>query len=185
MAPPPGTTGAGRSESSRIPSLVKPITRGRIMGTWVTRLWYRSDESPVRLQPGLTMVSSSDLNEVLRQAQLEGIPTYVLPRGLANRESFFQGVRAGLPLDPPIVGSRSWDALSDSLWGGIDALESERVVIIWPDSAAMSAAPEDLEGALKVLADVAASLADPSATDGRPKEVSIYVEQAQADQRSG
>ena len=155
------------------------------MGTWVTRLWYRSDESPVRLQPGLTMVSSSDLNEVLRQAQLEGIPTYVLPRGLANRESFFQGVRAGLPLDPPIVGSRSWDALSDSLWGGIDALESERVVIIWPDSAAMSAAPEDLEGALKVLADVAASLADPSATDGRPKEVSIYVEQAQADQRSG
>jgi len=49
----------------------------------------------------------------------------------------------------------------------------------------MSATPEDLEVALKVLADVAASLADASAADVKPKEVSIYVEEAQADQRSG
>lgn len=130
----------------------------------------------MRLPNGLTEVSHAELEGIIRQAELEGIPTYVLPRGMASRESFFDAVRRGLPLDPPLEGSRSWDALSDSLWGGIDGLESDRVVIIWREAAAMTAAPEELDIALKVLADVAASLADPSMTNGRPKDVSVYIE---------
>ena len=123
------------------------------------------------------MVANLDADAILREARQDGTPAYVLPSaGLVNRDSFFEAVRRSLPLDPPLVGTRSWDALSDSLWGGLDALNNNRIVIIWPNSVGMSrASQKDYTLALKVLQDVAASLADPRATNGKPKEIYIYV----------
>lgn len=121
------------------------------------------------------MVDDAELARLLGEPEADGIQTYVLPRGLNSRQAFFDAVRATLPLDPPIVGDRSWDALSDSLWGGLDALASERLLIVWPNADAMNQSPADLRTALRVLSDVAEMLADVNATNGRPKTLTVYV----------
>jgi hypothetical protein len=129
------------------------------------------------LQPGLTKVDNLNVMAVVEEARKEGRAAYVLPStGVVNRESFFEAVRATLPLDPPLVGSRSWDALSDSLWSGLNAIGEKRIVIVWPNSTTMRrSAADDYDLAWNILADVAATLADPKATNGNPKEVTILL----------
>ncbi len=67
--------------------------------------------------------------------------------------------------------------MSDSLWEGLHALPGGRVAILWPNARTMaSTAALDFEMALNVLADVANLLANPRATIGKPKEVTVVVE---------
>src|SRR5208282_6398864 len=69
---------------------------------------------------GLTRTGALDAEATRRQAEQSGYTTFMLPeKGIVDRVSFFEAVRTTLPLDPPLVGSRSWDALSDSLWEGL------------------------------------------------------------------
>ena len=107
----------------------------------------------------------------------EGWMTFVLDGAkMGHRRAVFATIRQVLPLDPPIESDRSWDALADSLWGGIDALEAKRVAIIWKNCEAMARrAPEDFEIVLGILRDLSDSLGDPEPTGGRPKEVCIIV----------
>ena len=96
--------------------------------------------------------------------------------GIIDRASFFDAIRATFPLYPPVLGSRSWDALSDSLWEGLHAHPARRIVILWRRTRVMSySASGDFEIALNVLEDVASSLADPEATLNNPKEVAVLV----------
>lgn len=127
---------------------------------------------------GLQRVGALDVPAIQRAATLTGVTTFVLPsHGIVDRSSFFDAVRKTLPLDPPLVGSGSWDALSDSLWEGLFQHLSGRIAIIWPGAGEMAAqAPTDFEIALSVLSDVADLLADQRATAGVTKEVSIVVE---------
>jgi hypothetical protein len=131
----------------------------------------------MKLQPGLIMVGAAHLDSIVQAAKLEHVPVYVLPNaGVVDRASFFDAIRATLPLDPPIQSARSWDALSDSLWVGLDTLDADQVLIVWPNAAAMIPASRmEYDQALTVLADVATSLADPKLTQGKPKQVSIIV----------
>jgi len=100
----------------------------------------------------------------------------MLPPGINSRESFFDAVRSNLPVDPPLVGSRSWEALSDSLWQGLFATDADMMVIAWRDSGTMTLhAPGDYELAIDVLGHVASTLADPRATQGKPRQLSVYV----------
>jgi hypothetical protein len=131
----------------------------------------------MRLAPGLTTIEDMNVDAIIQEARQQGLTAYVLPSsGVVSREKFFDAVRATLPLDPPLVSSRSWDALSDSLWSGLDMIEAGRIVIVWPNSTDMRrAAVADYELASSILADVAAALADPKATCGKPKEVTILL----------
>ncbi|NEE34204.1 barstar family protein, partial [Streptomyces sp. SID7982] len=70
---------------------------------------------------------------------------------------------------------RVWDALADSVWGGLHELKSSRVVIVWPDARPVAGAEGDFRTALSILRDVAASLAEARGTSGRPTQVSVYV----------
>ena len=97
---------------------------------------------------------------------------YLLPPGIADKASFFEGVRAVLPLDPPLVGNQSWDALSDSVWAGLDQTEGKRIAIVWPQ--ARLAVPE-LQTAVRILEDLTESLSDMDATSGSPKEICIVI----------
>jgi hypothetical protein len=134
------------------------------------------------LQPGLTVIRPEDAREVVQAAAAEGCPLLRLStENRSGREGFFDAVRNSLPLDPPLVGSCSWDALSDSLWEGLHAQQLDRVVILWTDATAF--AEEDPDGcrtAVEVLADVAASLQEETATMGRPTQLCVYVGMARA-----
>jgi hypothetical protein len=132
----------------------------------------------MEIKPGLHRPGVLDVEETRRQAEAAGYMTFVLPEtGILDRASFFDAVRATFPLDPPLLGSRSWDALSDSLWEGLHAHAAKRIVILWPGTHSMAtSSPSEFEIALHVLADIAASLANPRATCEQPKEVAILVE---------
>jgi hypothetical protein len=131
----------------------------------------------MELRPGLTRVEALDVEEIRREAEQTGHSTFVLPAdGIVDRGSFFDAVRATLPVDPPLLGSRSWDALSDSLWQGLYAHPALRIAILWPNAGAMArTAPAELETAVKVLSDVASSLAQPRTT-GEPKSLAVVLE---------
>lgn len=132
----------------------------------------------MEIKPGLHRTGVLDVEATRRQAEEMGYATFVLPdTGIIDRASFFDAVRTTFRLDPPLLGSRSWDALSDSLWEGLYTHDARRVAILWPSTQAMTrSAPADFETALNVLADVASSLANPRATRDNPKEVAVLVE---------
>jgi hypothetical protein len=131
----------------------------------------------MKLQPGVIIARQPDLASYVQTAQEERVPVYMLPRtGIVDRASFFDALRATLPLDPPIRSARSWDALSDSLWGGLEALDADQVLIVWPNAAAMIPASRmEYDQALTLLRDMATLLADPKVMKGKPKQVSIIV----------
>jgi hypothetical protein len=104
-----------------------------------------------------------------------GYRVFRLPERIASRAEFFGAMRALLPLDPPMQSDRSWDALSDSLWGGLDALPEARIALLWSDSATLkSADPDDFELAVDVLEDVCRTLADVASTP-TPKDFVVLL----------
>ncbi|EOD58969.1 barstar family protein [Amycolatopsis vancoresmycina] len=127
-------------------------------------------------------IDPSAIDEVLEEATASGAATYVLsvPEP-ADRAAFFDAVRTTFPLDPPLIGSRSWDALSDSLWEGLRTLDAPRVVIVWRDAEIMSKThPDDYQTAVAVLEDITATLADAKAAIGSTKIVTVYINQPSA-----
>lgn len=134
------------------------------------------------LRPGVVRVARLVVEAVGRQASRAGHTVFVLPaEGVDGREPFFCAVRAALPLDPPLAGSGSWDAMSDSLWQGLHALPCSHIAILWPNASSMAAmAPADFDLALCVLGDVADQLADPRVCGAhhRVKRLSVVVESA-------
>jgi hypothetical protein len=132
----------------------------------------------MEIRPGLNRIEALDVEATRRQAEQAGYTTFVLPEmGILDRASFFEAVRTTFPLDPPLIGSHSWEALSDSLWEGLYKHSARRIVILWPKARCMeSSSPTDFETALNVLKDVASSLADPQATRNNQKEIAALIE---------
>ncbi|MEU4152603.1 barstar family protein [Streptomyces sp. NPDC026659] len=126
---------------------------------------------------GLHEVSGADLPGILDEAARQGIPVFTLSTaGRTDKETFFGAVRETLPLEPPLGTFRMvWDALADSVWGGLHELKSPSVVIVWPDARPVAGAEGDFRTALSILRDVAASLAEARDTGGRPTQVSVCI----------
>ncbi|MGW8973523.1 barstar family protein [Streptomyces platensis] len=131
----------------------------------------------MNLEPGLTVIRPDDADSLIAAAAAEGCPLYQFStHDQSGSEALFAAVRSALPLDPPVVGSSSWDALSDSLWEGIHSKKHGRVAILWTDATTFAEeSPEDYRIAIAILTDMAESLSDETATVGRPTDVCIYV----------
>src|SRR5437879_5934337 len=131
----------------------------------------------MNFKTGLSIISPADVDRIALIAADQGCPVYQISTGnRSGRGVFFDAVQESLPLDPTIHTSRSWDALSDSLWEGINSKNLGCVVIVWTDATAMAeGSPDDFETAISVLTDVARLLSDSNATVGNPTDVCIYV----------
>ncbi|MFG3248454.1 barstar family protein [Streptomyces sp. NPDC048187] len=128
------------------------------------------------IERGVHEVSGADIPGILAEAARQGVPVFTLSTaGRTDKEAFFGAVRRTLPLDPPLGSGTVWDALSDSIWGGLHELRSPRVVIVWPDARPVAGAEGVFPIALSILRDVAESLAEARYTSGRPTRVSVYV----------
>src|ERR1700730_3429432 len=127
--------------------------------------------------PAIVSIATSAAGDVAEKARNAGQLVYMLPdSGVDGREGFFLAVRKHLPLDPPIIGTRSWDALSDSLSAGLGEVEHDGLVIIWPNSAAMAKVdPSEYEIAIAVLRHVVETLGNPAFTRNRPKQLTVYL----------
>jgi hypothetical protein len=70
-----------------------------------------------KLSCRLTIIDPEQASGIKQNSVRHNIPAYVISTDKrAGREAFFDTVRSALPMDPPLVSCRSWDALSDSLW---------------------------------------------------------------------
>lgn len=129
------------------------------------------------LRAGVSNIDPEDVDRFMSEAAREGAATYSFStKGATGRAAFFDAIRHTLPLDPPLVGCRSWDALSDSLWSGLHEAPDNSIAIFWTDSSDFKdATSSDYSIALEILKDITGSLTDQSITNGRPKQVSVYI----------
>ncbi len=81
---------------------------------------------------------------------------------IEDAQTFFQIAKNILPLDPPTSGRVNWDALSDSVGGGLDLLGEPRVAFVWTRVERMlDHGLSDLLMASYCFRDVAISVHDP------------------------
>jgi hypothetical protein len=125
----------------------------------------------------VTVIDPNDVGRFISETAGRGAAIYRFStKGATGRSAFFGTIRHTLPLDPPLVGSRSWDALSDSLWSGLHETSDNSIAIFWGDSSDFKdASSSDYSIALEILNDITGSLTDQSITNGRPKQISIYI----------
>ena len=109
-------------------------------------------------------------------ATRDGAQVFTLPSGIASKEDFFDVARSVFPLNPPLARDHdNWDALRDSVWGGLDDLDATHVVVIWPDPWMLADLdPEAGAIAAEILSELPA-LADAELTDGQPKAVTTIL----------
>jgi hypothetical protein len=130
-------------------------------------------------ESGIQRVSVAQLAELIRVSERDGWKVFCLPSNIIDGPTFFDGVRNTLPLDPPVRSSNNWDALSDSLWSGLDNLDDERIVVVWPDAFRMEALdPEAFRISQIVLRDLVNSLSNPEMTLGKAKRIVILEGEA-------
>jgi hypothetical protein len=134
-----------------------------------------SEEIMSDLEHGLRWTDRVDV-QIAEDLRANGWLVYVLPGGVDGKGLFFAAVKAVLPLNPPVKGNEKWDALSDSLFGGLDEIEAKKIAVIWPDAALMAARdPQEFATAISVLSDVATSLGDPEVTGGQVRKVAVVI----------
>jgi Barstar (barnase inhibitor) len=125
--------------------------------------------------PIVSCISSRSLDALRARLHEEGFKVYELDgRSIEDGDSFFAAIQDSLPFDPPISGRVHWDALSDSLWGGLAELAAPRVAILWTGVERMlDHGLCDLLSAVDCLRDVAESVAN--AAHGIPQTVDLFV----------
>ncbi|WP_185733433.1 barstar family protein [Burkholderia sp. Bp8998] len=98
-----------------------------------------------------------------------------MPEGAASKNQFYDAICSNCPLDPSLHSNRSWDALADSLWSGLDEAQGEKIAVFWRDSGRMKAAvPDAFSIAIDIFTDLSVSSVDPSATVSRVKVLMVF-----------
>lgn len=129
--------------------------------------------------PGLYMVNAIEVQRIAEKYSHSGWRVISLPAEIASQDQFYDAIRSKCPLDPPLYNNRSWDALADSLWSGLDKVKDERVVILWPGVDRMKAvAPEAFVIATDILTDLCVSLADPNVMGSKTKTLLVFQAQS-------
>ena len=124
---------------------------------------------------GIYVIDAIEARGIAEECRRRGWLVIVLSEKIASKNQFFDAVRDNCPLDPPLQSNRSWDALADSLWSGLDEVDNERIVIFWPDSDRMVAAEPDAYAiATDIFEDLCVSLADSNVAASGAKTLLIF-----------
>jgi hypothetical protein len=129
------------------------------------------------MRPGLNFIESSAGSAVEADAVEAGARYFMISTaGAQHQVAFFDAVRRALPLNPPIHGNGSWDALLDSLREGIYELNEPLVLLLWTGAADLASAdPKGYQNALSVLTAVSEDLADPEYAEERLTRLCCYI----------
>ncbi|MFF1560527.1 hypothetical protein [Streptomyces sp. NPDC058279] len=133
---------------------------------------------------GVRALAPDQVGPALEELPSSGACVFHVDTGSAtDMTSIIRAIADVVPMDPPTTG-RSWDAFSDSLWGGVHEVNAARVALVVRGEC-WSECVGDVRIALDVFQEVAASLADEKATVNRPTTFAVYViPQAQAQART-
>ena len=83
---------------------------------------------------GFFLVQKKNIEKIKFLFESSNYKIYNLPENMLSKDEFFDGVRQTLPLDPPLISNKSWDALDDSLWSGLESIPERNILIIWPSA---------------------------------------------------
>lgn len=127
--------------------------------------------------PGISYISESEIDKFDQETRAAGFKVYHLATGDASdKESFIRAVSRVLPLDPPIVGFRNWDALSDSLFGGLDSQDVKGITIMWTGGATLEGRSRgDFDMAVSMFHQVVELLSSEEATANNATWVHVYI----------
>ncbi|MFC8717185.1 hypothetical protein [Kitasatospora sp. NPDC057198] len=93
---------------------------------------------------------------------------------VTSLDDLFDAISRTLPLDPPLHGrGRSWDALDDSLFGGLHEDPDRTPLITFTDLTALS--PAELHFLQEEFTSLAETLAAPARTRNRPTHVQFLI----------
>ena len=70
--------------------------------------------------------------------EADGRRVFVLPPGIDDKRSSIGGIMRTLPLNPPLLGCENWDAMPIRFGARYDAVEADKVAILWSDSNLMA-----------------------------------------------
>ncbi|MAT38747.1 MAG: hypothetical protein CL946_04005 [Ectothiorhodospiraceae bacterium] len=73
------------------------------------------------------------VEQLCRELTSQGYSVFEVGKPTDERD-FLQQARLKYPLDPPISGNVHWDAFADSIWGGLDACCSPKIVLVVRDA---------------------------------------------------
>jgi hypothetical protein len=132
---------------------------------------------PVTHEPGVYELRPADLETAASAEARAGATVFRLPSGITSKAGFFDGICGSLPLDPPLMRVTDvWDALHDSLSGGLMEVDEPRIVIVWHDSETLiQADPDAGRIALEILSELPRTLCDADLTAGCTKEVVVLL----------
>jgi hypothetical protein len=121
-------------------------------------------------------VAAAELAAEIRRTG-EHCLTYLLNgKGVVTAAQFFNAVKAVFPLDPPLGDGSVWDALVDSMFGGLVDCPAGCIDIVWEHWTQMAReAPQDFEIAVGCLAQVANQLSNETVTGGKSFDVHVYI----------
>lgn len=130
------------------------------------------------IKTSFEFVGSEEMLAFENDLRNDGYQCFVIDGSqIQSGESFFRAVRATLPLDPPVMRDDHWDALADSLFGGLVLLEEVRVAIMWTHADVMRiSAAMQFKEALMMLSDIKKQLASATTTAGHPKSLRLIVQ---------
>lgn len=129
------------------------------------------------IKVGINYLLNNDAVALKSELEKNDWAVYILEGiGIVSKDSFFNKVKITLPLDPSLGDYNVWDALQDSLFGGIDLLESKKICIIWDNSHIMqNADAKDYKMILEIFEDVTGLLKDDRVTCDSPKDFAIIL----------
>ena len=128
--------------------------------------------------PGLKSVSADAVPEL--RAEATAIDAAVFEINMTKkdgREAFFDSIVKSFPLDPHLSTSNSWDALNDSLSGGLLLdVRAGVIIVIWSGTRYFrSSDRRQYKVALHVLRNICSNLGYPDRADVNPKCVSVFL----------
>lgn len=121
-------------------------------------------------------MSENAASDVINSYKNSSYLIFEFPDGIFSKDTFFNGVRATLPLDPPLTSNHSWDALNDSLWSGLELLPEEKLLIIWRTANKMRTHDiHNFKIACNILEDLPKSICDSKKREGKEASLAIVV----------
>jgi hypothetical protein len=121
----------------------------------------------------LHLVTAHPYAELVQRLKRDKVHVIEIESG-ETVEELFQALKAQVPMDPPIGGTVNWDALSDSLWAGLDGIATP-VALAWKDAWKLKRHdPQSFQTAEEILRTICTHLSSGS-YGARRKSVQIIL----------
>lgn len=125
---------------------------------------------------GVHVLEAEGARAVLGALSADGARVFEVDTGgLTDKASIIRAFGEVVPLDPPPVYARSWDAFDDSLWEGLRLLGQERIALAVYGEFWVNEPFGAVQDALDVLGHVVKLLGDERATVGAPVALCVFL----------